>query len=92
MQVEAITSAKARLLYNAGIASLEQLACCDEDSIAQALAFGLRSRKSADANHERLTIGKTGAQGTNALIARDAKQILQGEGISCEIAVPNTGS
>ena len=74
-----VTSAKARLLFNAGICNLEQLACCEEDSIAQALASGIRHRKSADLGHERLKIGKTGAQGTNALIARDARQILQGK-------------
>ena len=78
LQIELITSAKARLLYNAGITSLEQLACSDEDSVAQALALGLRNQKPSDAAHKRLKIGKTGAQGTNALVARDAKQLLEG--------------
>lgn len=78
MQVEAVTAAKARLLHNAGLTSLERVATSDEGTIADALAAGVKLRKTANAAAANVRVGRTGATGTNALVARDAKLILQG--------------
>lgn len=44
-QVEAVTAAKARLLHNAGLTSIEMVASSDEERVVSALAAGVRSRK-----------------------------------------------
>jgi len=76
LQIPSVSAAKARLLFNAGLTSLQSLSMADEERIATALAVGVRHRPT-DARHAALRIGKTGEQGTNALVARSARQIWQ---------------
>ena len=73
-----MTAAKARLLYNAGITSVDLLAAAEEARIAAALAVGIR-RLPVSKAQAVLKIGITGSSGTNALVARDAQHIFAGE-------------
>ena len=86
-QVEEITAAKARLLHSAGLTTLEEIAMSEEESVAKALSAGIRNRK-PDAQHASLKVGKTGASGTNALVARDARAILQGNSVEQSPIMP----
>jgi hypothetical protein len=77
-QVDSISATKARLLYNAGLTSIQRLSLVGEEHVALALAASIRNRRPMDARQAALRIGKTGEQGTNAFVARSAKQVCQG--------------
>lgn len=79
VQIASITAAQARLLFAAGLTTPGLVAAAGEDAVAKALAAGVR-RRALDEAHAVLKVGKTGASGTNALVARDAQGILAGEG------------
>ena len=78
VQVEGLSATWARSLYSAGFTSVEKLLLSDQECIARALAVGL-SRQKMKSSRGELSIGVTGSSGLNALVARDAKQILQGD-------------
>ena len=77
-QVESVTATKARLLYNAGITSVDLLVTTEEARIAEALAVGIR-RLPVSKAQAMLKIGIMGSSGTNALVARDAQRIVAGD-------------
>ena len=73
-----MTAEKARLLYNSGITTLDRLLVCDETKVVEALATGPATRKVSRGAEQAMRVGPTGAAGTNALVLREAKSLLQG--------------